>query len=104
METRIESLKKMLSENPEDDFLNYAFALELSKNNFSEALKILVNLLKKKPNYLATYFQLGHFYEQNQEPEKAILIYKRGMEVAKIQKNQKTFSELNEAFQQLSDD
>jgi len=104
METRIESLTKMLSENPNDDFLIYAFALEISKDKLSDAILLLEKLIQKNENYLPTYYQLGKFYEQNKKPQQAIVCFQEGMKIAQSQKNKKTFSELNEALQQLLDE
>ena len=104
METRIESLTKMLSENPNDDFLTYALALEIAKDNLSEAIHLLENLIQKNENYLPTYYQLGKFYEQTKNTQQAIVCFQEGKKIAQAQKNKKTFSELNEALQQLLDE
>lgn len=102
MNKRLDILKEMLLKEPEDAFLNYALALELAKNDdMQKAVSVLEAVLNKDENYLAAYYQLGKFYEQLSEKEKALHFYKKGIEVAKKQKNFKTLGELNEALNQI---
>jgi tetratricopeptide (TPR) repeat protein len=97
---RLEQLQKMLLDEPEDDFLNYALALEYHK--LGEALKaisIIEKLLDRNPSYLGGYYQLGKWYEEQQEMQKAGEIFEKGIAVAKQQNNRKALNELNEALQ-----
>lgn len=104
-DSRLEQLKKMLETEPDDSFLNYALALEYAKNNdMTKAIQVMENIIYLDVNYLGAYYQLGKYYEFIQQTEKAIETYKKGVEIAKLQKNRKTQSELNEAILQLEDD
>ena len=97
--SRIDTLQELLLKEPNDSFLNYALALEyLKTQNHAEAIAVLEKILEKNTNYLAAYYQLGKAYEQAAQPQQAIVTYKRGMEIAKAQQNQKTVKELNEAL------
>lgn len=104
MPSRIDMLNEMLLKEPEDSFLNYAMALEFAKlNEIGKSISLLEKITVRDENYLAAYYQLGKFYEQAGQKEKALATYQKGMSVAKTQKDQKTFSELNEAMQQLEE-
>lgn len=103
MPSRLELLQEMLQKEPGDSFLNYAIALEYAKTDIPKAIKFIEDILKKDENYLGAYYQLGQFYEQINEIEKAISTYKKGIEIAKQQKNNKTLGELNVALINLED-
>ena len=97
--TRLEELKILLVENPTDNFITYACALELIKlNQVKEAILLLEQLLLRDQDYLAAYYQLGKFYEINHEMKKASKTFTKGMEVAKKQHNQRTLNELISAL------
>ncbi len=102
--TRKETIQEMLTESPGDAFLIYALALEEQKDgNIQVAIEQLVRLQNDQPDYLGTYYQLGKLYEQDQDPEKAIAIYKQGIIAAKQAKADKIWRELSEALLQLED-
>jgi Tfp pilus assembly protein PilF len=97
--SRQQLLEGMLENEPDDAFLNYAIALEFVKNNQVEkAIHILEKVISVHPDYLASYYQLGKLYEQNNLSGQAKKIYECGVEVAKKQNNIKTLNELNEAI------
>jgi len=96
---RFQLLKELLEKEPTDTFLNYALALEYAKSNeLLKAIEIIENIISKNADYLPSYYQLGKFYEQLNQNEKAIEIYKKGVVIAQKQKNNKTLNELNEAI------
>ena len=98
MNPRIEQLKEFLKEDPTDSFLIYALSLEYAKENRKDlAIESLLSLLEIDKNYLAVYYQLGKLYESITEIEKASKYFDEGMLIAKIQGNNKTYSELKEA-------
>ncbi|MDF2438774.1 MAG: tetratricopeptide repeat protein [Bacteroidota bacterium] len=102
--SRLEELLKMLQESPHDSFLNYALALEFAKlGNIDTAIDALEGIIARDENYLGSYYQLGKFYEQSLQTEKAVSTYKKGIEIAKKQNNKKTLAELNEALLMLED-
>lgn len=99
---RLNQILEMLKSEPRDSFLNYALALEYAKeNNISKAIELIQELLSQDENYLGAYYQLGKYYEQNLQKEKAIMIYQKGILIARQQKNNKTLVELNEALLML---
>jgi tetratricopeptide (TPR) repeat protein len=102
--TRLEQLEEMLRNEPNDSFLNYALALEFAKiNEVEKAIIIIETILERDQNYLGAYYQLGKFYEQTLQPEKAIAAYQKGIEIARKHNNMKTLGELNTALQILED-
>jgi tetratricopeptide (TPR) repeat protein len=102
--TRLQQLEEMLRNEPNDSFLNYALALEFAKiNEVEKSIIIIETILERDQNYLGAYYQLGKYYEQTLQPEKAIIAYQRGIEIARKHNNRKTLGELNEALQMLED-
>ncbi len=101
---RIQQIQEMLKNEPNDSFLNYALAIEYAKlNDIKKAIEIIEVLLQRDENYLGAYYQLGHYYEQTEQPEAAISTYNKGIAIAKQQNNKKTLGELNEALWMLED-
>jgi len=99
---RIEIIAKMLTESPEDIFLNYALAMEyLSENNLEKTIETFENIKIKDPNYLPVYYQLAKCYESIQNNENAILNYEKGIEIAEKQNEKKTGLELKSALEEL---
>ena len=102
---RIEMLKRYIDEDPEDSFSRYALSLEYIRlNNFPEAKRILSELMFKDPDYLASYYQMGKLNESTGSIDEAAYVYQKGMVLARLQKNQHTFNELEGALKQLQGD
>jgi tetratricopeptide (TPR) repeat protein len=102
--SRFEQLLKMIEEEPNDSFLNHALAMEyLSLGKFEEAKKVFEKVLSENENYLASYYQLGQTLEKLNENEKAVEVYKKGIELAQKQNNNKAKNELAEALWMLED-
>jgi tetratricopeptide (TPR) repeat protein len=103
-----ERLKKLLqweAEKPDDAFLKYAIAEEyVSAGRDIEALKYFTLLLKKFPEYLPTYYQLGKLMERIGKVDEAKAVYERGKEIAQAAGDTKTLRELKEAQEQLEDE
>lgn len=102
MKSRIVQLQEFLKEDSNDSFLKYALALEyvLVKEN-DTAIDCFLKLINDDENYVASYYQLGKLYESLNELDKAVQIYKRGIEIAKKMENKKTLLELQEAYNTL---
>jgi Flp pilus assembly protein TadD len=97
--SKIEQLKELLKENPNDTFLNYALALEQVKlHNYNEAVIIFQLLVKNEPKYLATYLQLGNLLSELGQNKQAEDIYLKGIEIAISQNKQKAKQELEKAL------
>ena len=102
--SRLEQLLDLLKQDPNDNFLNYALALEYAKvNEYIKAISIIEAILKKDENYLGGYYQLGQMYEQAAQLENAKVTYAKGIEIARKQKNNKALGEMNTALMLLDD-
>ena len=56
MPSRLETLRAMVAQQPEDVFANYALAMELKGlGQHAEAWQVFESLLKKQPGYIAAY-------------------------------------------------
>ncbi len=100
--SRISQLQELLKTEPGDSFLNYALALEYAgSRKKQEAIVLLEKLISADENYLAAYYQLAQFLEENKETEKARIVYAKGIEIARVQANTKTLSELQSALDNL---
>lgn len=103
--SRIQQLKDMLLLEPEDVFLNYAFALELAKDvaTYSLAEAQYKRVLDFREDYVPAYYQLGKLSEMQGNTAQAVVYYKTGLQKAKEQKNRKAINELEEAIFLLED-
>ncbi|MFB0904722.1 MAG: tetratricopeptide repeat protein [Nonlabens sp.] len=102
MKSRIEQLQEYLKEDSNDSFLRYALALEYVRVEKNDAARdCFLKLIKDDENYIASYYQLGKLYESLNHLEKAVIIYKNGIEIAQKSENKKTLLELQEACNML---
>ena len=102
---RIFLIKQMLDKNPEDSFLRSAVALEFKKNgDVEKSIDYLEELIKRDPQYLASYYQLGKIFEEQGQAHKAITFYRQGKLIAAKVNDRKTLGELDEALMILDAD
>jgi Tfp pilus assembly protein PilF len=101
--SRIEQLESFLQQQPNDEFLQHALALEYIKlNNDTKAEQIFVNLLQHNPNYVGSYYHLAKLYERISNEPKAIETYEIGMQIAKAQNEKHAYGELRGAYEELT--
>ncbi len=99
---RIQMLKKMLEQEPNDEFLNYALALEYHKlNKTQDAISLLNKVIAINPTYHTAYYQLGKICEEQDNVPGAVSQYLLGREEAKKQNDLKAYGEFNEALMML---
>lgn len=97
-------LLSLLVNEPNDIFTNYALAIEyMGEGDYTKAEKQFLKVLDIDSNYLPSYFQLGQVAEKMNNVQIALNYYKKGLELAKAQKNNKTVNEINEAIFLLED-
>ena len=102
MSDRLNSLLKLLKENPDDSFLSYGIALEyISKGNYEEGKKYLSSLIKKDPDYVPAYMQLAQVYENLNMIDKAKNIYKNGIEIARNNNDSQAAAEMEDFLNEL---
>ncbi len=104
MNERIEKINKFLKTNPNDLFLNHALALEYIKiGEEISAYKCFEKNQNTDANYVATYYHLGKLQERLGQADAAIKTYEIGMQIAKAQKDQHSYNELQAAYEDLAD-
>jgi hypothetical protein len=101
---RISQLRAFVEEEPLEPFNVYALALELRAQAPAEAIALFDQLLTDHPAYLATYYQAAALFADFGQPNRAFAIYGAGIDLATIQKNERTRQELIRARQALADD
>ena len=100
---RIKKLKEFLENSPADSFLQHALALEYIKLGNDEAARgLFEEIISREPGYIGTYYHLAKLLERNDQTEKAISIYVKGMEEAKKAGDNHAFGELKGAYEELT--
>lgn len=104
-EQRIQKLKEIIAKDPADLFSQYALALEYSGiNEPLTAIELLETLLKQDDTYLPAYHQLAQLLGKMNKTQEAKKIYRKGMDLAAIQNDDKTAKELREELEELEDE
>jgi tetratricopeptide (TPR) repeat protein len=100
---RLEKLLEFIKNEPEDPFLKYALATEyLRINQVDRAMEYYEDLVSKHRNYVGTYYHLGKLYETLNRKQDAIDTYETGMKVAREQRDNHAFSELQTVYNELT--
>jgi Tfp pilus assembly protein PilF len=99
---RIAKIQTFLEQNPKDNFLRHALALEYIKlNKTTEARTLFEAILSDSPDYVGSYYHLAKLLESLGEREKAIAWYVQGMAAAKTAKDQHSYNELQAAYEDI---
>ncbi|MGH2644639.1 MAG: tetratricopeptide repeat protein [Chitinophagaceae bacterium] len=99
---RIALLKSYLKKTPEDSFLKHALALEYLKlHEENKAIGLFEELLILNPDYVGSYYHLGKALEKTGNPEKALTVYQKGIEIAKKLNDNHAAAELQQAADNL---
>ena len=102
MTDRIDKLKEMLLQNPADNFLQHALALEYIKQGDDvEARRLFEEILTRDPGYVGSYYHLAQLLQRNEEKGLAVEWYEKGMAVAKRVGDNKAYGELRGAYEEL---
>ena len=103
--SRLNQLFTFLESQPNEPFIIFAIAKEYegSSDNL-KALEYYTRLQETTPQYVGLYYHLGKLYERLGEPDQALTTYKKGMIVAKQEKDMHAYNELAGAKMNLSDD
>lgn len=102
---RIEKLKEFLRAEPDDPFVKHALALEYVKiGEVSTARRLFEEVLAKNPEAVGSYYQLGKLLEGMGEAQLAMEWYTKGMAAAKAAGERRSYNELQNAYDELSDD
>ncbi|MEN9381854.1 MAG: hypothetical protein RI940_735 [Bacteroidota bacterium] len=99
---RIEKILEFLNQQPKDNFLRHALALEYIK--IGEDLKakdLFIEILEETPDYIGSYYHLAKMLEKLQDKTAAIEWYEKGMAAAKLAKDDHAYRELQAAYEDL---
>lgn len=95
MSERLLQLLDLLEATPKDAFLLFATAKEYEKmDDLDQALDYYKLLEQIEPGYVGLYYHLGKLQEKLDLPQEALNTYAKGMEIAKAQNDQHSYSEL----------
>jgi tetratricopeptide (TPR) repeat protein len=99
---RVEILKSMLEQKPEDGFARYGLAMEYVRSGeLDTAVEEFGRLLGYNPGYAAGYFHGGQTLEKLGRVEEARELYRKGIEVTTASGDEHTRSELKGALEML---
>ena len=100
---RLEKLKEFLQENPGDNFVRHAMALEyIKRGDDPRAQELFESILEKDPAYVGSYYHLAKLLERNEKTDEAVRVYEKGMEEAKKAGDQLSLRELRAAWEELT--
>ena len=85
MSDRLEQLRQMLAEDPNDPFLAYGIALEIAKTDVASGIAKLQEIGENHPTYLPVYYRLGSLLGEINEDSQAIAYLQKGIALAKVQ-------------------
>ena len=99
---RIERIIEFLNQQPKDNFLRHALALEYSKlGDDVKARDLFLEILTESPDYIGSYYHLAKCLEKLEQREEAISWYEKGMAAAKLAKDDHAYRELQAAYEDL---
>lgn len=100
--TRLESLKGLVAQNPQDSFLRYGLAMEYrNSGDLESAMSEFQSLMQDNPDYAATYFHAGQTLERLGRVDDARAVYQQGIEVTTRKGDAHARSELQGALEML---
>ena len=101
--SRIEKIVSMLADNPTDSFLQHALALEYIKlGDDEQARNLFEEIINREPGYIGSYYHLAKLQERLGETDKAVQVYKKGMEEAMKAGDNHAYGELKGAYEELT--
>lgn len=99
--SRRAKLAEMLQSEPNDPFLNYAFALETAKEDPAAALNLLSVMHEKFPDHIPAYFRHGQLLAEEGNSGTARQILSTGIQVARRNGDDHAAAEMTELLESL---
>ena len=100
--SRREQLEEMLAAEPDDTFLHYALALELTKGTDRPAgLQRLADMNVRFPDHVPAYFRRGQLLAEDGEDEAARAVLRQGMAAAQRTGDDHAAAEMRELLESL---
>ncbi len=92
---RLEQIRALLRDDPDDPFLQYGLAMEyLSIDDPPAAATAFRELMLKQPDYVPTYLMLGQTLQRLGREDEAADVLRKGAVVAKAAGNDHALSEI----------
>ena len=102
--SRLDQLREMLNDEPDDAFLNYALALELDKHEqHEESLQLFEKLIKFDPPYVPAFFMAGQMLNRLDRNDEARTFLSQGIQQAQQQGNSHAAGEMAEYLDMIAD-
>jgi tetratricopeptide (TPR) repeat protein len=102
MSNRLEVLKNMVAQSPNDSFARYGLAMEYANTgDLERAIEEYRALLAVNPNYSAAYYHGGQTLAKLGRPEEARALYRQGIEATTHIGDLHTRSEIQAALDLL---
>jgi len=99
---RRQKIEEMLQLEPQDIFLRYSLAMELSKGGqLPESLKLLQALCEAEPPYVPAFFRSAQLLADNDDVEGARGFLRVGIETAREQGDLHAAAEMGEMLADL---
>jgi tetratricopeptide (TPR) repeat protein len=100
---RLEVLKNMVAQNPDDSFSRYGLAMEYRiGGDLEAAIREFRALIAANPEYVAAYFHGGQTLERAGRWEEARALYQEGLQAAQRTGNHHAAQEIQGALDLLS--
>jgi tetratricopeptide (TPR) repeat protein len=100
--TRLETLKSMLEQNPNDAFARYGLAMEYKNaSDYEAAMREFHALIAAHPDYPAGYFHGGQTLERMGRTDDARAMYRDGVDAATRKGDAHAKSEMQAALDLL---
>lgn len=100
--SRLNQLREMLADEPEDAFLNYALALELDKlEEHDESLALFQKLMSFDPPYVPAFFMAGQMLSRLDRNDEAQQFLVEGIQHARTQGNGHAAAEMSEFLEMI---
>lgn len=101
--SRIDAIKKILAQQPNDAFARYGLAMELKNaGQHEEAHATFLELAERNPDYVPQYLMHGNLLAAMQRLDDARAVFARGLAAAKQKRDQHAASELQQALDGLA--
>jgi predicted Zn-dependent protease len=103
--SRIEVIKKIIEQTPQDPFPRYGLAMEYKQAGMAEeAHSAFAALEQSHPDYVAQYLMHGNLLTSMQRVAEARGVLERGMAAAQRKRDQHALGELQQALAALPEE
>jgi tetratricopeptide (TPR) repeat protein len=97
--TRLNKLLEFLKADPADPFILYALATEYNTaGDYEQAFHYYNLLVDNSPEYVGTYYHLGKLLEKTGDKDRAVEIYRLGLNAARNKHDNHAYAELQGAL------